>query len=85
MRIKKQNISFKTKASPFPRRLITKARSNFEMVIELTSNIVPKPGMMKDEKGLVKRSCHDLIMTQSFEMRRKIKELTSLCSRRRKG
>ena len=34
---------------------------------------------------MVKRSCHDLIMTQSFEMRQKIKELTSLCSRRRKG
>ena len=52
--------------------------------------LVPKPGMIKDEKGLVnqpmvKRSCHDLIMTQSFEMRQKIKELTSLCSRRRKG
>ena len=85
MRIKKEKISFKTKASPFPRRLKTKAWSNFEMVIELTSNNVPKPGMMEDEKGLVKRSCRDLIMTQSFEMRQKIKELTSLCSRRRKG
>ena len=90
MRIKKEKISFKTKASPFPRRLKTKAWSNIETVIELTSYLVPKPGMIKDEKGLVnqpmvKRSCHDLIMTQSFEMRQKIKELNSLCGRRRKG
>ena len=62
---------FQNKGFALPPPAYNKGLIKLEMVIELTSNIVPKPGMMKDEKGLVKRSCHDLIMTQSFEMRQK--------------
>ena len=58
---------------------------------ELTHNLVPKPGMMEEEKGLVnqsmvKRSCHgpnyDAIIRNDTQ---KNKELTVLRSRRRKG
>ena len=50
-------------------------RTTWKWPIELTSNLVPKPGMMEEEKGLVnqpmvKRSCYDL-MKQSLELGQK--------------
>ena len=66
----------KQRLRPSPAGLKQRLDETLKWPIELTSNLVPKPRMMEEYKGLVnqpmvKRSCHDLIMTQSFEIRQK--------------
>ena len=54
MRIKKEKINFKAKASCFPRRLQKNLIKLLKWPTELTSNLLPKPGgMMEEEKGFV--------------------------------
>ena len=91
MKIQKEKINLRTKVSLFPRWLKQRLIQTLTWPTELTRNLVPKPGMMEEEKGLVnqsmvKRSCHgpnyDAIIRNDT---RKNKKLTVLRSRRRKG